>query len=441
MHYIIHTFGCQMNVADAEVLAGHLETLGYSETTTEELADVILLITCCVREHAESKVYGKIGELYDLKQKRPEIILGVGGCMPQQADVASKLQQRFPYLDLVFGTHNLASFPDLLDQVRNSGSTVVEVLHGVGGITENMPRVRRDNLKAWVTIMYGCTNFCTYCIVPYVRGKEQSRDMSAILTEICDLAERGYREVTLLGQNVNSYGTDLVAHPDFADLLQNIEQISGIERVRFMTSHPKDFSRKLIAVLGSSKKICEHLHLPVQSGSNRILQAMNRGYSREHYIALVDEIRRSIPNTVLTTDIIVGFPGEAAEDFGDTLSLVREIRFDAAFTFAYSPRSGTVAVTWAEQLSKEEKKERLKRLNDSVNEIALERNLPLVDQIVEVLVEGPSKTDETMLTGRTRGNKLVHFPGDPSVIGKILAVKITRAQTWSLFALPVGMPR
>ncbi|MBS3872722.1 MAG: tRNA (N6-isopentenyl adenosine(37)-C2)-methylthiotransferase MiaB [Firmicutes bacterium] len=440
MKYLFHIFGCQMNEADAEVLAGHLETLGYSSTTTESEADLILLITCCVREHAESKVYGKLGELYSLKQENPRLILGICGCMPQQEDVARKLETRFPYLDLVFGTHNLPDFPKLLAQVEATGAAVVEVLGGAGAIAENLPRARRDSLKAWVTIMYGCSNFCTYCIVPYVRGQERSREVSAILAEISDLATKGYREITLLGQNVNSYGRDLAGQPDFADLLAGIETISGISRVRYMTSHPRDFTDKLIQVVARAKKVCEHFHLPVQSGSNAVLKAMNRGYSREQYLALVDRIRRAVPTAVITTDIIVGFPGETEEDFAETLSLLREVRFDAAYTFAYSPRSGTVAADWVENLSKEEKNARLRHLIDVVNEISLECNLPLLNQVVELLVEGPSRTDPSRLTGRTRSNKLVHFVGESSLIGRLVEVRITKVQTWSLKGEQVGVP-
>jgi len=441
MKYLFHIFGCQMNEADAEILAGYLEKIGYSPTALESEADLILLITCCVREHAESKVYGKLGELYSLKEQNPHLILGICGCMPQQEDVAKKLETRFPYLDLVFGTHNLPDFPRLLAEVEATGEAVVEVLGAAGFVAENLPRARRDNLKAWVTIMYGCSNFCTYCIVPYVRGHERSRDIAAILREISDLGSKGYREITLLGQNVNSYGRDLAGQPDFADLLEGIETIPGISRVRYMTSHPRDFTDKLIGVIARSAKVCEHFHLPVQSGSNSVLKAMNRGYSREQYLSLVDKIRSSVPDAVITTDLIVGFPGETEEDFALTLSLLREVRFDAAYTFAYSPRSGTAAADWTEQLSKEEKNARLRHLNDVVNEISLERNLPLLDQVVELLVEGPSRTDPLRLTGRTRGNKLVHFAGDNSLQGKIVDARITKVQTWSLHGELLGLPR
>jgi len=289
--------------------------------------------------------------------------------------------------------------------------------------------------------MYGCSNFCTYCIVPYVRGHERSREAEAILTEISDLASNGYREITLLGQNVNSYGRDLAGQPDFADLLEGIETIPGIARVRYMTSHPRDFTDKLIGVIARSAKVCEHFHLPVQSGSNSVLKAMNRGYSREQYLELVDKIRSAVPDAVITTDIIVGFPGETEEDFALTLDLLREVRFDTAYTFAYSPRSGTAAADWPEHLSKEEKNARLRHLIEVVNEISLERNLPLLDQTVELLVEGPSRTDPARLTGRTRGNKLVHFVGDSSLTGKIVEARITKVQTWSMHGEQSGLSR
>lgn len=441
MKYLFHIFGCQMNEADAEVLAGHLEAQGYTKALSEEEADIILLITCCVREHAESRVYGKIGELYRLKQLKPTLILGVCGCMTQQSDVAEKLRTRFPYLDLIFGTHNLPEFPRLLEQACASGELVFEVLPEAEGIVEDLPRLRNDGLKSWVTIMYGCNNYCTYCIVPYVRGRERSRQPHAIANEIKDLASRGYREITLLGQNVNSYGKDLDKDVSFATLLGDIEGIKGIERVRYMTSHPRDFTEELIEVIARSKKVCEHFHLPVQSGSNNMLKAMNRGYTREHYLSLVRKIREVVPNAALTTDFIVGFPGETEQDFEDTLSLVREARFDSAYTFAYSPRTGTPAAELADQLSEEEKNRRLRKLIDLVGVSSLERNLPLLDQTVEVLVEGPSKNDPSRLTGRTRTNKLVHFVGEVELIGKLVDVKIIKVQTWSLIGEQAGFPR
>jgi tRNA-2-methylthio-N6-dimethylallyladenosine synthase len=432
LQYMIMPYGCQMNEHDAEVLAGMLHDLGYSETTDEAAADLIILVTCAVREHAEQRVYGKIGELYRLKQLNPNLVLAVGGCMPQQPEVASKLKQRFPHLDIIFGTHNLAEFPALLQAARESQETVLQIWDQEGEVQENLPRLRHDGLKAWVTIMYGCNNFCTYCIVPYVRGRERSRRPESIAAEVRQLAERGYREVTLLGQNVNSYGKDLDSEVDFADLLRLVNE-TGIERIRFTTSHPKDISPRLIQAMAECEHVMEHLHLPVQAGSTRILRAMNRGYSREQYLDLVRQVRAAIPDVTLTTDIIVGFPGETDEDFQETISLLEEVRYDSAFTFAYSPRGGTPAARMTNQVEPTVSKERLTCLIATQNRISLERNQELVGSVQELLVEGPSKNNPEMLTGRTRGNKLVHFRGPADLRGEIVSVRIDAAQTWNLF--------
>ncbi|HSL93989.1 MAG TPA: tRNA (N6-isopentenyl adenosine(37)-C2)-methylthiotransferase MiaB, partial [Bacillota bacterium] len=419
MKYMLEIFGCQMNEHDAEVLAGHLENLGYTETRDENEADTLILITCCVREHAESKVYGRIGELYRLKQERPQIVLGIGGCMTQQDEVARRIRERFPYMDMVFGTHNLEEFPRIFALARDTGEPVLAILHESGTVVEGLPRKRSDALKAWVTIMYGCNNYCSYCIVPYVRGRECSRNIHHIVAEVEDLAGRGYKEVTLLGQNVNSYGKDLSDQLEFADLLIALDRVDGIERIRYMTSHPRDFNDRLISVIAASRKVCRHFHLPVQSGSDRMLTAMNRGYTRQSYLELVAKIRESVPDAVITTDLIVGFPGESQADHGETLALVQKVGFDAAFTFAYSPRSGTPAAELDEQLSAEEKNVRLRELIALVNESSLRQNTKLVGRVLEVLVEGPSKTDATRLTGRTSGNKLVHFAGPQSLAGAL----------------------
>lgn len=429
--YLIHPYGCQMNEHDAEVLAGLLIGQGYSQTEEESEADLVILVTCAVREHAEQRVYGKIGELYRLKQANPNLILAVGGCMPQQPEVARKLKQRFPHLDIIFGTHNLTEFPALLQEAQASQETVLQVWEQAGAVEEQLPRLRRDGLKAWVTIMYGCNNFCTYCIVPYVRGRERSRHPESIVAEVRQLVAAGYREVTLLGQNVNSYGRDLEQTVDFADLLRQVDG-TGIERIRFMTSHPKDISPRLIAAIAECQHVMEHLHLPVQSGSSRILHAMNRGYTREHYLQLVAQIRQAIPDIALTTDLIVGFPGESERDFQETLDLLEVVRYDAAFTFAYSPRSGTPAAKMREQVAAAVSKERLLCLINTQNRIGLEKNQQLVGSRQEVLVEGPSKNDPDRLTGRTRGNKLVHFPGNPDLVGRLVQVHIEAAQTWNL---------
>ncbi len=421
-----------MNEHDAEVLAGQLEQLDYLPIDNDAEADLVILITCAVREHAEQRVYGKIGELYRLKQENPNLVLAVGGCMSQQEDVAKKLKQRFPYLDIIFGTHNLTHFPELLRAAQASQETVLEILDREGEIREHLPQVRQDGLKAWTTIMYGCNNFCTYCVVPYVRGRERSRQPESIIAEVKDLASRGYQEVSLLGQNVNSYGKDLAQDYDFADLLRAVNE-TGISRIRFMTSHPKDISPRLIEAMATCEHVMEHLHLPVQAGSNRILQAMNRRYTRERYLQLVDEIRTAIPDISLTTDIIVGFPGETEEDFADTLSLMETVRYDAAFTFAYSPRGGTPAAKMLEQVEEAVSKERLQRLNELQARISMERNQELIGSQQELLVEGPSKNDPSRLTGRTRGNKLVHFIGPEELSGQLVPVRITQAQTWNLF--------
>lgn len=421
-----------MNEHDAEILAGQLEELNYVPIDDETKADLIILVTCAVRENAEQRVYGKIGELYRLKQENPNLVLAVGGCMSQQSPVAKKMKQRFPYLDIIFGTHNLADFPKLLRAAEESQETVLELLDQEGDIREQLPRVRQDGLKAWTTIMYGCNNFCTYCIVPYVRGRERSRQPESIIAEVKELVSRGYKEVTLLGQNVNSYGKDLDQNYDFADLLYAVNE-TGISRIRFTTSHPKDISPRLIEAMATCEHVMEHLHLPVQAGSNRILKAMNRRYTRERYLQLVEEIRTAIPHIALTTDIIVGFPGETEEEYEETLSLVEAVRFDAAFTFAYSPRGGTPAAKMREQVPEEVSKERLYRLIELQNRISLERNQELIGSEQELLVEGPSKNDPDKLTGRTRGNKLVHFVGPKDLAGQIVTVRITDAQTWNLF--------
>lgn len=432
MKYMLEIFGCQMNEHDAEVLAGHLENLGYTEAQDAAEADTIILITCCVREHAESRVYGRIGELNRLKQERPHLVLGIGGCMPQQDDVAKRIRERFPYIDLVFGTHNLEEFPRTFTLARDTGEPVLSVLQEAGVVAEGLPRKRSDSVKAWVTIMYGCNNFCSYCIVPYVRGRERSRKLDDIVTEVRDLAARGYKEVTLLGQNVNSYGKDLTEQTEFADLLLALNQVGGIERIRYMTSHPRDFTDRLISAIAASPKVSSHFHLPVQSGSDNMLLAMNRGYSRQSYLELVSKIRAAVPDAAITTDFIVGFPGESAADHAQSMALVREVCFDAAFTFAYSPRSGTPAADLSEQLTAEEKNARLRELIALVNESSLQRNTVLVGKVVSVLVEGTSKTDAGRLTGRTSSNKLVHFAGPISLTGSIAEVRITTAQTWHL---------
>lgn len=432
LKYHIVTYGCQMNVHDSEKLAGMLHEMGYEETDEQMEANLILFNTCCVREHAEQRVYGNVGALRTLKQEDPNLIIGVCGCMMQQEEVAAEIVKKFPFVDIVFGTHNLHRFPQLLLQAMDSAHTVVEILNEEGEVIEGLPLQRSAGVSAWTTIMYGCNNFCSYCIVPYVRGRERSRKPEDIINEISDLADKGYKEVTLLGQNVNSYGKDLGEDYLFPDLLRDINKISGIERIRFMTSHPKDLSPELISAMAECEKVCEHLHLPVQAGSNRILKKMNRCYTREDYMDLVSKIREAIPNIALTTDVIVGFPGETEEDFLDTLDLMEKVRFDSAFTFMYSPRRGTPAAKMKEQIDESVKKDRLHRLIDLQTEIGKEINSAYKDKIVDVLVEGPSKNNKEMMSGRTRTNKLVNFNPSRECAGEIVKVKITNPRAWTL---------
>lgn len=432
LKYHIITYGCQMNVHDSEKLAGMLSEIGYTETSSQHDADLVLFNTCCVRENAELKVYGNVGALKAYKQANPNMIIGVCGCMMQQEEIAKFIVDRFPFVDLVFGTHNLHRFPQLLLQALDSSHTIIEVLDEEGTIVEHIPTKRDKGVSAWTTIMYGCNNFCSYCIVPYVRGRERSRDPEEIVNEITKLGNQGYKEITLLGQNVNSYGKDMGGGYLFHDLLSDINKINSIERIRFMTSHPKDLSKELIRTMANSEKVCEHLHLPIQAGNNRILKAMNRKYTREEYISLVESVREAMPDIALTTDIIVGFPGESSQEFEDTLDIIKRLKFDSAYTFIYSPRKGTPAVNIEDKISIEEKKERLAKLIEIQSKISRMKNDAYIGKVKEVLVEGRSKTNDKVLTGRTRENKIVNFIADEKVIGQLIRVKITKARSWSL---------
>jgi tRNA-2-methylthio-N6-dimethylallyladenosine synthase len=360
------------------------------------------------------------------------MIIGVCGCMMQQEEIAKFIVDRFPFVDLVFGTHNLHRFPQLILQALDSSHTIIEVLDEEGTIVEHIPTKRDKGVSAWTTIMYGCNNFCSYCIVPYVRGRERSRDPEEIVNEITKLGNQGYKEITLLGQNVNSYGEDMGGGYLFHDLLSDINKINSIERIRFMTSHPKDLSKELIRTMANSEKVCEHLHLPIQAGNNRILKAMNRKYTREEYIGLVESVREAMPDIALTTDIIVGFPGESSQEFEDTLDIIKRLKFDSAYTFIYSPRKGTPAVNIEDKISIEEKKERLAKLIEIQSKISRMKNDAYIGKVKEVLVEGRSKTNDKVLTGRTRENKIVNFLADEKVIGQLIRVKITKARSWSL---------
>jgi tRNA-2-methylthio-N6-dimethylallyladenosine synthase len=436
--YHILTYGCQMNEHDTETMAGLLQAMNYEPTTELEQADFILFNTCAVREHAEDKVFGQIGRLRPLKYANPDLLIGLCGCMAQEEHVQELVRTKFPWIDVVFGTHNLHRLPMLLRDARQSRMTVMEVWDFAPQTLEDLPKVRAAGVRAWVNIQYGCNKFCTYCIVPHTRGAERSRQPADILGEIRELAEQGYREVTLLGQNVNDYGVDLQG-TSFAQLLREVNGVDGIDRIRFTTSNPWNFTNDLIDAVASCEKVVEHIHLPVQSGSNRILQRMNRSHTKEYYFSLVERIRRAIPNVSLTTDIIVGFPGETEEQFQETLNLVRDIQFDNAYTFIYSPRENTPAARFADDVSPETKKDRLRRLNDLQYEIALQRQNRFLGQVVEVLVEGPSRTNPEVLAGRTRGNQLVLFPSNLDLSGQYANVEITTPQTWLLKGRFIGV--
>jgi len=427
----IGVYGCQMNISDAERMEGQLATLGYERTEDMARADLILLNTCCVRETAEDKVYGKIGEIKHIKRTNPALIFGITGCMAQKEGEA--LIRRAPHIDFVLGTnkvHELKATVRRLESARRD--PVVDVLLGDAPLPENVPIERTGRLSAWVPIMYGCNNFCTYCIVPYVRGREHSRRPEDVVREVEEAAAQGFKEITLLGQNVNSYGKDHKL-ASFAELLLMVDAVKGVERVRYMTSHPKDLSDAVIDAVRQGRHICPHFHLPVQHGSDRILQAMNRVYRKDAYRSLVERIRAAVPDASLTTDLIVGFPGETEEDFGELLDFLREIRYDAAYTFLYSKRSGTPAAMMEEQVEDSVKKERLHRLMEVQNEISLEKNAALKGTVQEVLAEGPSRTDEDVWTGRTGTNKIVLWrKKGHETEGDIVRVRITQPQTWVL---------
>lgn len=430
--FLVRTYGCQMNEHDSENMAGILLDMGFEATSITEEADVILLNTCAVRENAENKVFGEIGHLKPLKREKPELVIGICGCMSQEEGVVNRILQKHQHVDLIFGTHNIHRLPVLIKDAIFNKEMVIEVWSKEGDIIENMPRARRGQIQGWVNIMYGCDKFCTYCIVPYTRGKERSRRPEDIIAEVRELARLGYKEITLLGQNVNAYGKDFIdINYGLGDLMDEMRKID-VPRIRFTTSHPRDFDDRLIEVLAKGGNLVEHIHLPVQSGNSEILKLMARNYTREKYIELVNKMKAEIPNVTLTTDLIVGFPNETEEQFQDTLSLVKEIGYDSAFTYIYSPREGTPAANMEDNVPLEVKRERLQRLNAAINELSAIKNKQLEGIIVEVLVEGESKRNPDILSGRTRTSKLVNFPGPKSLIGEIVYVKITEAKTWSL---------
>lgn len=436
--YKIMTFGCQMNENDSEKLSGLLKKMGYTPTEDTESAGVVIINTCSVRENADVRVFGNLGTFKPMKKKNPEMVLAVCGCMMQQPEIVKKIKEKYPQVDLVFGTHNLHKFPELLGNFLQNGERIFDVWEDNSEIIEDLPVDRKYPFKSFVTIMNGCNNFCTYCIVPYTRGREVSRQPEKIIEEVKRLAEDGCLEVTLLGQNVNSYGNDLKKGYYFADLLRDLNQIDGIERIRFMTSHPKDLTDEVIDAIAQCDKVCPAIHLAIQSGSTRILKAMNRRYTKEKIIDLVGRVRSRIPGVAVTTDIIVGFPGETEEDFQDTIDVVKACRFDSAFSFLYSIRRGTPAATMDNQVPDDVKHDRLNRLLDVLHDISQDLNKGFQDQIVPVLVEEPSKNNSERLTGRTPSGKLVNFEGDFDAIGKIVDVKITKTGSFSLTGIQVN---
>ena len=429
--YHIKTYGCQANERDSETLAGILESLGYEPTEEIKEAQVVLLNTCAIRENAEEKVFGKIGYLKSVKRHNPNIIFGICGCMAQEEVVVNKILQKHPQVDLIFGTHNIHRLPELLKQAMLEKEMVLEVWSKEGDVIESLPSHRAHPYKAWVNIMYGCNKFCTYCIVPYTRGKERSRKKEDILKEVHELIEQGYQEITLLGQNVNSYGKDFNTDYDFASLLEDVAK-TNIPRIKFTTSHPWDFSEAMIDVIAKYDNILPFIHLPVQSGSSEVLKRMGRRYTREQYLELFDKIREKIPHCTITTDIIVGFPQETDEQFEETLTLYDYCEYDLAYTFIYSPRAGTPAAIMKDDVDTSTKEQRLYRLNELVNEKAFKQNQKYLNKVVEVLVDGTSKKDDNMLTGYTKENKLINFKGHKDHVGKIVKVKVTEAKTWAL---------
>ncbi len=420
------TFGCQMNAKDSEKLIGILENIGF-EMIEDESADLVFYNTCTVRDNANQRVYGRLGFVHNMKKKAPHKKIALCGCMMQEPSVIEKIQKSYRFVDLIFGTHNIYKFAELIVAMYSSDSMIIDIWQDTDKIVEDLPAERKYAFKSGVNIMYGCNNFCSYCIVPYVRGRERSRDPRDIIREIEKLVSEGVVEVMLLGQNVNSYGKNLEEPMSFAQLLQEVEKIDGLERIRFMTSHPKDLSDELIQVMKHSKKICRHLHLPLQAGSTRILEAMNRCYTKEQYLALAHKIREEIPDISLTTDIIVGFPGETAADVDETIEVVKEVQYDNAFTFIYSKRTGTPAATMPNPTGEEEIKENFDRLLKVVQETAKSRVGRLTGEVHGALVEEINEHDSSLVTGRLSNNTIVHFPGDASLIGKIVSVRLVES--------------
>lgn len=434
---LVETYGCQQNVSDSQKIAGMLCEMGFSMTQSREDADIIIFNTCAVREHAELRVFGNIGALAPLKRKRPGLMIGVCGCMAQQEHIAQKIKEKFRHVDLIFGTHALGRFPEILSEALEKRETVVDISEQ-SEIAEGLPTLYDGGAKAFVSVMYGCDNFCSYCVVPYVRGRERSRAKADVLREVKSLAENGVREIMLLGQNVNSYGKDLGMTEGFANLVRAVSDTEGIKRIRFMSSHPKDISEDLLRAMAGCENVCKQLHLPIQSGSDEVLRAMNRGYTREKYLRIIDRARELMPGVALSTDIIVGFPGETEKDFADTCDILRTVRYDGIFSFIYSKRENTRAAKMENQVGEDAKKRRFSEMSDIQNAISLEINQRCVGSVQEVLVEGESKTDPEVMCGRNFANKTVNFKGGGALTGQFARVKITRARTWALWGELAG---
>ena len=426
------TFGCQQNEADSELIRGMLIDMGFGLTDDETKADVLIFNTCAIREHAEMRVFGNVGQTSHYKKENPDMVICVCGCMPQQPQVAEKIKKSYPYVDIVFGTHALWQFPQLLYRRITQKKRVFDI-SGEGRIWDGMPPVRKSGPSAWLSIMYGCNNFCSYCIVPYVRGRERSRHPDVVIAELKELVAQGYKDITLLGQNVNSYGLDQEDFPDFAGLLELCNAVPGDFRIRFMTSHPKDASPRLFETMAKCEKVCHSIHLPVQCGSNRVLQEMNRRYTVEHYLELVESARKWMPDLTITSDIIVGFPGETEEECDETIALLEKVRFDSLFTFIYSRREGTRAATMPDPATRQEKQKWFDKLLAVQNRISREKNAEYVGKTLEVLVDGRSEDPNYDLTARTEGFKLVHICGSEDLIGQTVQVEIERSSTVALF--------
>ena len=429
----VDTYGCQQNEADSERLRGYLEQMGFGFTASEEEARIIVINTCAIREHAEQRVFGNVGALVHVKRRHPDTLICLCGCMAQQPHVAKKIRESYRHVDLVFGPHALWRFPEMVHTLLTQRGRTFSVDDEAGSIAEGIPVVRQDNIKAWVSIMYGCNNFCSYCIVPYVRGRERSRKPEDILAEVRQLAEEGYKDITLLGQNVNSYGKDLAEPLDFADLLERVNTIPGDFLIRFMTSHPKDATQKLFETMAKCEKVAPVLHLPFQAGNDRILKVMNRRHTQAEYLEKIRALRALVPDITLTSDIIVGFPGETTEEFEDTLRVLEEVRFDALFTFIFSPRQGTPAAEMDDPMPREEKLANFNRLTALQDAISEEKHAAYIGKTVRCLLDGLSDDQRYDLTARTPGNRLVRVVGDPAALGQFRDVKITGANKWSLF--------